>query len=124
MIKSDKNRKKFLKISWLLIGLFIISQFIPSESYLKIFKQVGLDGNRFLKFINGSLFDCLILSISGILIIFGIIFVKKNILVYLSLIILAIPHVFILIMFYGLSGGDIIEAFRAYFYIITFQIFL
>ena len=124
MIKSDKNRKKFLKISWLLIGLFIISQFIPSESYLKIFKQVGLDGNRFLNFINGSLFDCLILSISGILIIFGIIFVKKNILVYLSLIILAIPHVFILIMFYGLSGGDIIEAFRAYFYIITFQIFL
>ena len=124
MIKSDKNRKKFLKISWLLIGLFIISQFIPSESYLKMFKQVGLDGNRFLNFINGSLFDCLILSISGILIIFGIIFVKKNILVYLSLIILAIPHVFILIMFYGLSGGDIIEAFRAYFYIITFQIFL
>ncbi len=50
--------------------------------------------------------------------------VKKNILVYLSLIILAIPHIFILIMFYGLSGGDIIEAFRAYFYIITFQIFL
>lgn len=124
MIKSDKNRKNFLKISWLLIGLFIISQLIPSESYLKIFKQVGLDGNSFLNFINGVLFDCIILSISGILIIFGIIFVKKNILVYLSLIILAIPHIFILIMFYGLSGGDIIEAFRAYFYIITFQIFL
>lgn len=124
MIKSDKNRKNFLKISWLLIGLFIISQLIPSESYLKIFKQVGLDGNSFLNFINGVLFDCIILSISGILIIFGIIFVKKNILFYLSLIILAIPHIFILIMFYGLSGGDIIEAFRAYFYIITFQIFL
>ena len=124
MIKSDRNRKNFLKISWLLIGLFIISQLIPSESYLKIFEQVGLDGNSFLNFINGVLFDCIILSISGILIIFGIIFVKKNILVYLSLIILAIPHVFILIMFYGLSGGDIIEAFRAYFYIITFQIFI
>lgn len=124
MIKSDKNRKNFLKISWILIGLFIISQLIPPESYLKIFKQVGLDGNSFLNFINGVLFDCIILSISGILIIFGIIFVKKNILVYLSLIILAIPHIFILIMFYGLSGGDIIEAFRAYFYIITFQIFL
>ncbi len=124
MIKSDKNRKNFLKISWILIIFFIISQLIPSESYLKIFKQVGLDGNSFLNFINGVLFDCIILSISGILIIFGIIFVKKNILVYLSLIILAIPHVFILIMFYGLSGGDIIEAFRAYFYIITFQIFL
>ena len=124
MIKSDKNRKNFLKISWILIIFFIISQIIPSESYLKIFKQVGLDGNSFLNFINGVLFDCIILSISGILIIFGIIFVKKNILVYLSLIILAIPHVFILIMFYGLSGGDIIEAFRAYFYIITFQIFL
>ena len=124
MIKSDKNRKNFLKISWLLIGLFIVSQLIPSESYLKIFKQVGLDGNSFLNFINGVLFDCIILSISVILIIFGIIFVKKNILVYLSLIILAIPHIFILIMFYGLSGGDIIEAFRAYFYIITFQIFL
>lgn len=124
MIKSDKNRKNFLKISWLLIGLFIVSQLIPSESYLKIFKQVGLDGNRFLNFINGSLFDCLILSISGILIIFGIIFVKKNILVYLSLIILAIPHVFILIILYGLSGGDILEVFRAYFYIITFQIFI
>lgn len=124
MIKSDKNRKNFLKISWLLIGLFIVSQLIPSESYLKIFKQVGLDGNSFLNFINGVLFDCIILFISGILIIFGIIFVKKNILVYLSLIILAIPHIFILIMFYGLSGGDIIEAFRAYFYIITFQIFL
>lgn len=124
MIKSDRNRKNFLKISWILIGLFIISQLIPSESYLKIFKQVGLDGNSFLNFINGSLFDCLILAISGILIIFGIIFVKKNILIYLSLIILAIPHIFILIMFYGLSGGDIIEAFRAYFYIITFQIFI
>lgn len=124
MIKSDKNRKNFLEISWILIGFFIISQLIPSESYLKIFKQVGLDGNSFLNFINGVLFDCIILSISGILIIFGIIFVKKNILVYLSLIILAIPHIFILIMFYGLSGGDIIEAFRAYFYIITFQIFL
>lgn len=124
MIKSDKNRKNFLKISWILIIFFIISQLIPSESYLKIFKQVGLDGNSFLNFINGVLFDCIILSISGILIIFGIIFVKKNILVYLSLIILAIPHIFILIMFYGLSGGDIIEAFRAYFYIITFQIFL
>lgn len=124
MIKSDKNRKNFLKISWILIGLFIISQLIPPESYLKIFKQVGLDGNSFLNFINGVLFDCIILSISGILIIFGIIFVKKNILVYLSLIILAIPHIFILIMFYGLSGGDMIEAFRAYFYIITFQIFL
>lgn len=124
MIKSDKNRKNFLKISWILIIFFIISQLIPSESYLKIFKQVGLDGNSFLNFINGVLFDCIILSISGILIIFGIIFVKKNILVYLSLIILAIPHVFILIMFYGLSGGDIIEAFRAYFYIITFQIFI
>ena len=124
MIKSDKNRKNFLKISWLLIGLFIVSQLIPSESYLKIFKQVGLDENSFLNFINGVLFDCIILSISVILIIFGIIFVKKNILVYLSLIILAIPHIFILIMFYGLSGGDIIEAFRAYFYIITFQIFL
>ena len=124
MIKSDKNRKNFLEISWILIGLFIISQFIPSESYLKIFEQVGMDGNSFLNFINGVLFDCIILSISGILIIFGIIFVKKNILVYLSLIILAIPHIFILIMFYGLSGGDIIEAFRAYFYIITFQIFL
>ncbi|WP_019133115.1 hypothetical protein [Peptoniphilus obesi] len=124
MIKSDKNRKNFLKISWILIIFFIISQLIPSESYLKIFKQVGLDGNSFLNFINGVLFDCIILAISGILIIFGIFFVKKNILVYLSLIILAIPHVFILIMFYGLSGGDIIEAFRAYFYIITFQIFL
>ena len=123
MIKSDKNRKNFLKISWILIGLFIISQLIPPESYLKIFEQVGMDGNSFLNFINGVLFDCIILSISGILIIFGIIFVKKNILVYLSLIILAIPHIFILIMFYGLSGGDIIEAFRAYFYIITFQIF-
>ena len=124
MIKSDKNRKNFLKISWLLIIFFIMSQFIPSESYLKIFEQVGVDGNRFLNFINGSLFDCLILSISGILIIFGIIFVKKNILVYLSLIILAIPHVFILIILYGLSGGDILEVFRAYFYIITFQIFI
>ena len=124
MIKSDKNRKNFLKISWILIIFFIISQLIPSESYLKIFKQVGLDGNSFLNFINGVLFDCIILSISGILIIFGIIFVKKNILVYLSLIILAIPHVFILIMFYGLSGGDIIKAFKAYFYIITFQIFI
>lgn len=110
--KRHIDRCYFYALSLFAVGLFILAWFYP-ESHPPKMLQMPLGVMN-----KGDFLGSGFLLISLIIIVIGLLFVPKNILVWLVLGLLLAPHVFLLLIFTGLGEGtlfqSIVSAVRAY----------
>lgn len=118
--KFALERRYFYAISLLAAGLFVLAWFCPESDMSKtslLARGVVMD--------RGDLLWSIFFLTSFIAMIMGLLFTPKNLLIWVILILLSVPHVFLLLIFTGLGLGEgslfqgIVSAIRAYLSVVS-----
>lgn len=116
--KFALERRYFYVISLLVAGLFVLAWFYPESFPSKtslLPRGIVMD--------QGDLFWSLFFLSSFITMITGLLFTSKNLLVWVVLVLLSAPHVFLLLIFTGLGEGSLFQSFvsaiRAYLFVVS-----
>ena len=116
--KRHIDRCYFYALSLFAVGLFILAWFYPESFPSKtslLPRGVVMD--------QGDLLWSLFFLSSFITMITGLFFTSKNLLVWVVLVLLSAPHVFLLLIFTGLGEGSLFQSFvstiRAYLFVVS-----
>lgn len=116
--KFALERCYFYAMSLLVVGLFVLAWFYPESFPSKtslLPRSVVMD--------QGDLLWSLFFLSSFITMITGLLFTSKNLLVWVVLVLLSAPHVFLLLIFTGLGEGSLFQSFvsaiRAYLFVVS-----
>lgn len=116
--KFALDRRYFFAMSLLAVGLFVLAWFYPESFPSKtslLPRGIVMD--------QGDLLWSLFFLSSFITMITGLLFTSKNPLVWVVLVLLSAPHVFLLLIFTGLGEGSLFQSFvsaiRAYLFVVS-----
>lgn len=108
--KSQKVRRLFYLISLIIISSFIVDIIL-----------MNLDELNFLTKLHGNIYflDSFLLFSSAVTFILGLFFVNKNWIVWVILVLLLAPNIFVFIVFFGLASLNLFKAISTYLYTIV-----